>query len=141
VFRGPGLRSANPVPGQAWIMVRAPELTAEAIVAALERGDFYASTGVELEDYQATPASITVTVKARPQSVYDVHFIGSGGRILKTSPVDPGPRSSGGDRQQAAAPAVYAIRGHGGYVRARIVESNGNVAWTQPVMVSGRDGP
>jgi hypothetical protein len=30
---------------------------------------------------------------------------------------------------------VYEIRGDEGYVRARITESNGNVAWTQPVLV------
>ena len=33
-------------------MVRAPRLEARALLEALERGDFYASTGVELTDYQ-----------------------------------------------------------------------------------------
>ena len=33
-------------PGRGWIMVKAPYLTAEAIVRAIEAGDFYASSGV-----------------------------------------------------------------------------------------------
>ena len=31
--------------------------------------------------------------------------------------------------------ATYEIRGNEGYVRARVVESNGRMAWAQPVMV------
>ena len=44
-------------PGRGWVAVRAPRLDARALLDALERGDFYASTGVELTDYQATHAS------------------------------------------------------------------------------------
>ena len=40
-------------PGRGWVMVRAPRLEANALLAALERGDFYASTGVVLEDVEA----------------------------------------------------------------------------------------
>ena len=36
-------------PGRGWVVVRAPRLDAREIVLALERGDFYASTGVTLE--------------------------------------------------------------------------------------------
>jgi hypothetical protein len=32
-------------------------------------------------------------------------------------------------------PSEYVFRGGEGYVRARIIESNGRIAWTQPVMV------
>ena len=34
-------------PGRGWIMVRASELTADALLTAIERGDFYASSGVQ----------------------------------------------------------------------------------------------
>ena len=37
-------------PGRGWIVVRAEELTQEAIVGAMEKGDFYASTGVMLDE-------------------------------------------------------------------------------------------
>jgi hypothetical protein len=136
-FKSIGAPNAISSPGRAWIMVRAPELTADAIVAAMERGDFYASTGVELADYEVTPTTVTVAIKPFSRSKYDVRFIGKGGRILKEVPVDPDISGSGGTGplQIVAAPAVYEIRGDEGYVRARITESNGNMAWTQPVLV------
>jgi hypothetical protein len=52
-------------PGQAWIVVRAPELTADAIKIAIAHGDFYASTGVELIDYQTSREKLTVTINVQ----------------------------------------------------------------------------
>jgi predicted metal-dependent phosphoesterase TrpH len=109
------------LPGRGWIMVRAPRLTAEAIVDAMERGDFYASTGVELAEYQAGEKAVTIAIKeTRRTAKYRVQFIGRGGRVLKETYDNP---------------AVYAIRGDEGYVRARITDSNGLTAWTQPMFV------
>jgi hypothetical protein len=87
---------------------------------ALERGDFYASTGVELTDYQATAKQITVTVKPTPFSKYRIQFVGKSGRIV---------------REITEPTAIYDIRGDEGYVRARVIESNGRMAWCQPVQV------
>jgi hypothetical protein len=114
---------ASARPGQGWVVVRAPRLTAESILAALAAGDFYASTGVELSDVQATPQRLAVTVKEQSFARYTVQFIGQGGRMLK---------------EVAASPAHYDIAGNEGYVRAKILDSNGQVAWTQPVFVSPR---
>ena len=50
---------------------------------------------------------------------HKVWFIGGGGRILK---------------QTDDNPAVYEIRGDEGYVRAKVVDSNDRMAWTQPVL-------
>jgi len=50
-------------PGRGWVMVRAATLSARAILDAMERGNFYASTGVELDGYEVTTRSMTVTVK------------------------------------------------------------------------------
>ena len=44
-------------PGQGWVMVRTDRLAPESILSAMESGEFYASTGVELENYSATSAS------------------------------------------------------------------------------------
>ena len=77
IFKSPG----NPDvagPGRGWVAVRAPRLEARALLDALERGDFYASTGVELSDYQATTRQITVTVEATAFSKYRIQFIGEG---------------------------------------------------------------
>lgn len=109
-----------PTPGHGWVYVRATELTEKAILSSLDGGDFYASTGVELEEYIVEQTQITIKVKAARQSKYTVQFIGRGGRILKES---------------FHPTAVYNIAGDNGYVRAKIIESNGKVAWTQPVFL------
>ena len=127
-FKRPWDKSAAR-PGQGWVMVRAERLAPEALLAALERGDFYATTGVELAEYRATEKQITVTVKEEGWSKYRIQFIGraegplKGGRILK---------------EATTSPAVYEIQGDEGYVRAKVIESNGKVAWTQPMMVKGK---
>jgi hypothetical protein len=110
-------------PGQGWVVVRAARLTSESILSALAAGDFYASTGVELADIQSTPQRLTVAVKEQSYAKYTIQFIGQGGRILK---------------EAAGSPAQYDITGSDGYVRAKILDSNGQVAWTQPVFVPAR---
>jgi hypothetical protein len=107
-------------PGRGWVVVRAARLEPRAILAALERGDFYASTGVELADYRVSATEMAVAVKPTPFSKYRIQFIGRNGRVL---------------RESIEATASYEIRGDEGYVRARVLESNGRVAWCQPVMV------
>lgn len=118
VSRGAAIEA---LPGQAWIYVKAAELSASAILSAIDNGSFYASTGVELEDYKADRNSVSIKVKALTNSKYRVQFIGSGGRVL----------------YEALEPAaVYKIAGNEGYVRVKVLESNGKLAWTQPVMLS-----
>ncbi len=118
-FKRPGVRSL-PTPGQAWVFVRAKSLEANEILSALDRGDFYSSTGVELAGYQADALSVTVNIREERWSKYKIQFIGRGGKILKT---------------QITNPATYQFRGNEGYVRVKIFESNGKFAWTQPVFV------
>ena len=108
-------------PGRGWIFVRSPELTQVAILAAIERGDFYASTGVELADLSYDGKSLTVDIKEQSWSKYTINFIGRGGRVLKTA---------------TAEPASYMVTGREGYVRVKIIESNGKMAWTQPVFLA-----
>ena len=117
-------RSAGLGPGRGWIYVRRDRLEPRAIVEAIDRGSFYASAGVELASYEATPASIALAIKATTYSRYRVQFIGRNGKVLSeiTEPT-----------------ASYTFKGDKGYVRARILESNG-LAWTQPVAV-GTGGP
>lgn len=107
-------------PGRGWIMVRADTLTAPAILEAVRRGDFYASTGVTLSELALTGHTITVAVSPVYDSRYTIEFIGRGGRVLDTVY----------DRR-----AAYSIRGDEGYVRVRISDSNGRKAWTQATRV------
>jgi predicted metal-dependent phosphoesterase TrpH len=108
-------------PGRGWVVVRAAELSPRAILEAMERGDFYASTGVELTDYQVTASAMTVTVKKESYAKYRIQFIGKDGKILS---------------EALDSPATYQFRGDEGYVRARVLESNGRIAWLQPVVRS-----
>jgi hypothetical protein len=121
-FKQPGNPDV-PGPGRGWVVVRAPRLEARALLASLERGDFYASTGVELQELDVSAKTMRVSVRAATSSRYRVQFIGKGGRLLQES---------------TEATAVYAFTGNEGYVRARVVESNGRMAWIQPVVVSAR---
>ena len=123
-FKRPGDPLASG-PGRGWIYVRSDRLDSRAIVEAMERGDFYASTGVELANYDATPASIALTIKTTTYSRYRVQFIGRNGKVLS---------------EVTEPKATYTFKGDEGYVRARVLESNGYTAWTQPVPV-GAAGP
>jgi hypothetical protein len=114
---------AAATPGQGWVMVRAESLTPESIISALERGDFYASTGVELADYSVTPREIRVKVVERTNRKYTTFFIGANGRVLQTS-ITP--------------ESVYRRSGREKYVRVKVVDSNGHIAWTQPVFPTRR---
>jgi hypothetical protein len=109
-------------PGRGWVMVRAARLEPGALLAAMERGEFYASTGVVLADVQATSTSLTVKVQPESTSKYRIRFIGRGGRVLA---------------EVGEASASYTFTGDEGYVRAKVLESNGRAAWVQPVQVAG----
>jgi len=70
----------NPFPfADAYIQVRAEELTPEALIAAMARGDFYASCGVDLEDVVADPSEgrLAVSVPAKPGVSYTIRFVGT----------------------------------------------------------------
>jgi hypothetical protein len=121
-FKQPGNPDV-PGPGRGWVYVRASRLEARALVESLERGDFYASTGVVLDDYQADTTRIAVSVNPASTFKYRIEFIGRGGRVL----------------QEATEPtATYQIRGDEGYVRAKVIDSGGRIAWCQPIVVPVR---
>ncbi|MBV9497521.1 MAG: CehA/McbA family metallohydrolase [Acidobacteria bacterium] len=107
-------------PGQAWIVVRAEKAEQAAILAAMERGDFYASTGPSIETYDVTPEMIALTIKQTYQNRYRVQFV-SRGKVLQ---------------ETVGTSATYRIRGDEGYVRAKVLDSNGKAAWMQPVFAA-----
>jgi hypothetical protein len=107
-------------PGRGWIHVRARALRPDALMEALERGDFYASTGPVLEDVTADDVSLRIRIAALQDFKHTTHFYGKGGRLLASS--------------TDAAPS-YTFGGGEGYVRAKVVDSAGRAAWVQPVFV------
>ncbi len=107
-------------PGTGWIVARVGKLTREDVMEALRKGDFYASTGVELADYAADGSSIRISVKPTEGKAYRIRFIGLHGKIL---------------REVDGVRAEYGLTGDSSerYVRAKVICSDGTVAWTQPV--------
>ncbi|MDZ7343884.1 MAG: CehA/McbA family metallohydrolase [candidate division KSB1 bacterium] len=107
-------------PGRGWVVVRAKSLQAREIVENLENGLFYASTGVELENLIIEPRSLEIQIRQRGDFKYRTEFIGSGGKVLS---------------QSDSTRAVYRLSCESKYVRAKVYESGGAVAWVQPVWV------
>lgn len=105
-------------PGRGWVVVRAARLTPGDIIGALSRGDFYASTGVELDDITTSARTLRVKIRPHRNEKYCTEFIGKDGAILK--------------RDETEEPS-YTLTGSDLYVRARITASSGNQAWTQPL--------
>lgn len=62
--------------GRGWIVVRSDTLSAASLISALEAGEFYASTGVELKDYTVNKNELSIEVKKRPGVSYKITFIG-----------------------------------------------------------------
>jgi uncharacterized protein (TIGR03437 family) len=114
----------GPLPGRGWIMVRAASLTVNSIMEAMANGDFYASNGVTLEDYQVSNKGITITLPNSLTEPFTVDFIGRSGQLLQ---------------RNSSSPAVYDFTGHEQYVRAKITNNEGKAAWTQPIYTERLD--
>ena len=142
--------------GRGWVVVHAPELKAEALLGALDAGDFYASSGVELSDLVWKENRLTVRIEVQTGVTYTTQFIGTRRPIDWTSkpvvstnghPLAVTRLYSAGMgtvlSEQRGPTAIYRCKGDELYVRARITSSklkqNGVVsgeremAWTQPV--------
>lgn len=105
-------------PGRGWVTVRARELSAEALIEAIDGGDFYASSGVTLSDVSREGSTLRVAIEVNGPLRYRIEFIGDNGRVLKTA-----------SENEAAYTLVAGDR----YVRARVTASSGEMAWTQPL--------
>jgi len=126
-----GAKAHNP--GRGWVVVRSEKLEADAIVAAMQRGDFYASSGVELDDIQFDGKSYTIDIRGAEGVTYTTRFIGT------RNADEPGALLASTDEN----PAVYELRGDELYVRAVVTSSQDHsnpyaagdkqTAWVQPV--------
>ncbi|MGH1345073.1 MAG: CehA/McbA family metallohydrolase [Nannocystales bacterium] len=100
-----------------FVVVRA-ERTPHAIRDALRAGEFYASTGVFLEDVSFDGGVLEV----RGTDSLSIAFIADGGERVQTV---PGPH------------ARYDTRGKGhSYIRAVVTDQDGRRAWVQPVFLT-----
>ncbi len=126
-----GIRNSNP--GRGFVMVRAKELTALSIVEAMESGNFYSSTGVELTKIDFDGRKLSVKVKAESNVDYKILFYGAKKNEVNARLL----------HQVNGVEASYRLKNDDVYVRAKIVsskyqenpfrEGDFETAWTQPV--------
>ncbi|NQV27127.1 MAG: hypothetical protein HQ518_22500 [Rhodopirellula sp.] len=144
-------------PGRGWVMVLAEALDPESIIPALERGDFYSTSGVMLDKVTSSSEELSVDVKADPGVNYRIEFIGTVAGFDKTSkPVlDKAGKELLATRRYSkdigkvlathdGTSASYTFHGNEIYVRARITSSRKHAnpseiddfeqAWVQPVV-------
>ncbi|MFM8470870.1 MAG: hypothetical protein ACKODH_13060 [Limisphaerales bacterium] len=151
--------SSNPFRG--WVWVRAAKLTPEALIAAMEAGDFYSSSGVKLRELRQDAKGINLEIEAEKGVTYTTQFIGTrrgydpknepqrnaAGEALRV--VHTYSKDIGAVLAEVKGPkASYALKGDEIYVRAKIISSKphpnpsqkGDVetAWTQPVVPPAR---
>lgn len=62
--------------GRGWVMVRTDSLGIGKLIDALEEGEFYASTGVELKDFSFKANRFAVEVAPQNGASYTISFIG-----------------------------------------------------------------
>ena len=115
-FQQWGPRQSNP--GNGWIMVRAARLERDAIRSAFGNGDYYSTTGVLLRSVEYQAKTLRVHVQAEAHTTFNIFYVGPGGRLLA---------------RETTMVSSYKLKGEESYVRARIVSSRGEFAWTQPL--------
>jgi hypothetical protein len=143
-------------PGRGWVMVRAAHLSPEAILRAMEAGEFYATSGVLLDDVQRDSKELRLAIHTEPGVTYKTQFIAT----MKDARFDSEPRRDAEGKElkvtrvyrdeigqviaevEGANPR-YAFTGQELYVRAKVISSKphpnpyakGDVesAWTQPI--------
>ena len=149
-------------PGRAWVMVRARFLTPDSLVRAMESGDFYASTGVVLDEvaFDASRRTLALRIQPRAGERYHTRFIGTrkgvmlegrprrdpDGTLVETTldyTATEGPRIGEVLAEVRGVHATYTMRGDELYVRAVVqssaapavpsIEHPFQRAWTQPV--------
>lgn len=116
----PGKSGYGGTPGRGWVVVWAKSLDGAEICKNLNNGLFYASNGVELSDIQIEKKRIIIYIKQTDNVSYTTSFVGTNGKILKTTEQNP---------------AIFDLASNTKYVRARVLDSNGKMAWIQPVFV------
>lgn len=128
-------------PGRGWVMVRSQYLTPEHLIRAMKRGDFYASSGVTLNDVQfdAKTKELTLEIASEDNVTYQTEFIATlksdgdsdkervGQRVLSSNSLSPSYRMKGNELYVRAV--VTSTKPH----QDPSFENQFQQAWTQPV--------
>ena len=121
--------------GRGWVMVKAVELNPNLLIAAMEAGQFYASSGILLDQLIETNESITIEIQAEEGVDYEISFLS----YKKGKDEVVAVQTTQGTK------AVYKFEPDDIFVRVKIasnalIENPYQVgetkkAWTQPVLV------
>lgn len=148
-------------PGRGWVMVLATELTAEALIGALEAGRFYSTSGVTLDEVTSSPQGLRLTIRGEEGVTYRTEFLGTTqGFDRRREPVRdergkllPVTQRYSNDVGRVLASvdgltAEYQFRGDELYVRAQVTSSRPHpnpseigdfeTAWVQPTLGPAR---
>ncbi len=145
-------------PGRGWIQVRAAELSPERILSAIDRGNFYSSSGVTLREvtFDRETQTLRLALESQPDVTYSTRFVGTPIDYDATWPVGvdaDGNLLKVADRYCPQIGTVFAevsgenpsyqLTGRELYVRAIVTSSRRHPdpsfenqfeqAWTQPV--------
>ena len=137
-------------PGRGWVMVRSASLNPEAITAAMFHGDFYASSGVYLKEYEVRNNVISIEVDTvatademtkpivregkklgKEKPGYEIQLIGKNGKVLETV---------------FGTKANFPVNNDSPYFRVKVIYRHnhpergveGYYAWCQPVFTDDR---
>lgn len=102
------------------IVVKAPSLSKEAIILAIEEGSFYSSTGPEILSFEVKNNVVSVTCS----EVNKIEFI--------TYEHHGHTEWAQGE---SLTEASYKLNGDEKYVRVVCVELNGKTAWSNPIFL------
>lgn len=127
-------------PGRGWVMVRSRFLTPEHLIKAMKRGDFYASSGVSLDDvrFDESKGELAIEIAAEEDATYRIDFIAT---LKGDESTDQ--RVGAVVKTHEGTSARYQMTGNEYYVRALITSDRPHTdpsfkdqkqqAWTQPV--------
>ena len=136
--------------GRGWVMVKAPALSASSIIKAMEKGDFYSSSGVSLSSIQTTKESFSFKISTEKGVTYKTWFVGTRNNfknskdVAKRNSLNPSAAGIGEILGQTdSIEPKYNFKGDELYVRAHVVSSKKKSnpyssgeqeqAWLQPI--------
>ena len=105
---------------KAWISVKAPSLTKEAIMDSIERGLFFSSNGPSIEDIRVEGEEIVV----ESSQARSISFIANTALGIKYTA-----------EKGTIKGASYTLKGQENYVRVEVTDELGRKAWSNPLYV------
>ncbi|MGN0481932.1 MAG: PHP domain-containing protein [Lachnospiraceae bacterium] len=107
-----------------FIVVKAQELTHEAIINSILEGSYYSSNGPQIFDWgiKENVAYVTCSPVRRVNFVAG-NYINAGAAVLSES------------GENTLTQAEFPLRGNESYIRVECVDANGKTAWSNPIFL------